>query len=696
MRTVTCLFLMCIAMPASEPAPPVAQTIPKKLVLHGDTRVDPYFWLREKTNPDVIAYLEAENKYTESVMAPTQKLQDALYREILGRIQETDLTVPAVQGRYLYYTRTEQGKQYTIHCRKPVGTESEEILLDENELAKGHKYFRMEAARPSVNQQLLAYSVDTLGDENYTIFVKNLSTAALLPDQVSGNHGSIVWANDNKTYFYVTLDAAKRPEKVWRHTLGSSNSEDQLLFHEKDERFFVTIAKTRSNQFVLINLRSKNTTEVHYLAAGDPNGEFRIIHPREPELEYSVQDQGDVFFIRTNDAAKNFRLMKVPIADPAKKNWREIVAHRADVKLEGMDTFRNHLVLYERENGLLKLRVQNTATNETHYVSFQEPAYSVAALDNFEYDTEILRFRYTSLVTPPSVYDYNMSTRSRELRKREEVRGGYDPTQYVSERIFATAKDGARIPVSLVYRKGTKKDGNAPLLLYAYGSYGLNSEAAFASSRLSLLDRGFIYAIANIRGGSELGEAWHDQGKMMAKRNTFTDFIAAAEHLIAQKYTSSARLAIQGGSAGGLLMGSVVNLRPDLFHAVIAKVPFVDVLNTMLDASLPLTVTEYEEWGNPNEEAAYRYMRTYSPYDNVEKKAYPNILITAGLNDPRVSYWEPAKWTAKLRAMKTDKNLLLLKTNMGSGHFGSSGRYERIKETALDYAFLLKTLGMAE
>jgi oligopeptidase B len=403
MRTVACLFLMCVAMPASEPAPPVAQTIPTKLVLHGDIRVDPYFWLRQKTNPEVIAYLEAENKYTESIMAPTQKLQDALYREILGRIKETDLTVPAAQGRYLYYTRTEQGKQYTIHCRKPVGMESEEILLDENELAKGHKYFRMEAARPSVNHQLLAYSVDTLGDENYTIFVKNLSTGSMLPDQVSGNHGSIVWANDNKTYFYVTLDAAKRPEKVWRHTLGSSNSEDRLVFHEKDERFFLTIAKTRSNRFVLINVRSKNTTEVHYLAASEPEGEFRVIHPREPELEYSVQDQGDVFLVRTNDAAKNFRLMKVPIADPAKKNWREVVAHRPDVKLEGMDTFRNHLVLYERENGLLKLRVQNAASSETHYVSFQEPAYSVAAIDNFEYDTDILRFRYTSLVTPPSV-----------------------------------------------------------------------------------------------------------------------------------------------------------------------------------------------------------------------------------------------------------------------------------------------------
>jgi oligopeptidase B len=656
--------------------------------------VDPYFWLREKTDPEVIAYLEAENQHTEAVMAPTANLQNALFDEILGRIQETDLTVPARDDEYLYYSRTEQGKQYSIHCRKRVGTETEEILLDENELAKGQKYFRIDAIRPSADQQLLAYSVDTAGDEIYTIHVKDLITGGVLADQVAGAHGALQWASDNTTLFYVTVDAAKRPDKVWRHTLGTGQSDNQLIFHEADERFFVSIEKSRSKRFLFIRLHSKNASEVHYLPASEPHGAFRLIQPRQPEVEYSVEHQSDWFLIRTNEAAKNFRLMKAPIEDPDRRNWTEAIGHRADVKLEAIDAFRDHLVVYERENGLRKLRVQNVTTGDTHYVGFQEPSYSVAPLDNFEYNTHILRFRYTSLVTPSSIYDYDMVARSRELRKCEPVLGGYDPNDYVSERIFATAADGARIPIALVYRKGTAREGNAPLLLYGYGSYGINSESTFASSRLSLLDRGFIYAIASIRGGAELGEEWHDQGKLKSKRNTFTDFIAAAEHLIEERYTASDRLAILGGSAGGLLMGAVVNLRPDLFHTVIAKVPFVDVLSTMLDSSLPLTVTEYEEWGDPNEETAYLYMRSYSPYDNVERKAYPNMLITAGLNDPRVSYWEPAKWVAKLRAMKTDDNLLLLKTNMGSGHFGASGRYERIKETAFEYAFLLMILGL--
>ena len=669
--------------------PPIAKKIPKESTIHGDTRVDPYFWLREKTSPDVIAYLEAENRYTEAVMADTQALQQTLYNEILGRIQETDLTVPARRGPYLYYARTEAGKQYTIQCRKQLESEIEEVVLDENQLAQGEKYFRIEAIRPSTNHNLLAYSVDTEGDEDYTIFVKDLTTGSRLPDQVSGNQGAIVWANDNQTFFYVTLDPAKRPEKVWRHKLGSPSTQDELVFHEKDERFFVSINKTRSRRFILIDIHSKNTTEVHYLPADHPEGQIQLIDPRRPEHQYHVADQGDQFFIRTNDEAKNFRLMSAPVASPARRNWSEVIPHRAEVKLEGIDAFQNFLTLYERENGLLRIRVQDSTTGNIHGVTFDEPAYSVAASDNYEYDTQTLRFRYTSLVTPASVYDYDMQTRTRTLLKQEPVLGGYDASQYQSERIFATAEDGASIPISLVYKKGAT---NAPLLLYGYGSYGINMEASFVSSRLSLLDRGFIYAIATIRGGAEQGEEWHDQGKMMAKRNTFTDFIAAAEHLIAQRYTTSDRLAIMGGSAGGLLMGAVLNMRPDLFKAVIAKVPFVDVLNTMLDASLPLTVTEYDEWGDPNQEAAYRYMKTYSPYDNVEKKAYPNLLITAGLNDPRVQYWEPAKWAAKLRATKTDSNIVLLKTDMGSGHFGASGRYERIKETAFDYAFLLKAV----
>lgn len=683
-------------MSTTLPNPPVAKVVPAELRIHGETRMDPYFWLREKTDPEVIAYLEAENQYTEAVMAPTANLQNTLFDEILGRIQETDLTVPARDNEYLYYSRTEQGKQYSIHCRKRLGTETEEILLDENELAKGQKYFRIDAIRPSTDQQLLAYSVDTAGDEIYTIFVKDLITGGVLADQVTGAHGALQWATDNTTLFYVTVDEAKRPDKVWRHTLGTAQGDDRLIFHETDERFFISIEKSRSKRFLFIRLHSKNASEVHYLPASEPQGTFRLIQPRQPEVEYSAEHQGEWFLIRTNEAAKNFRLMKAPIEDPDRRNWTELIGHRADVKLEAIDAFRDHLVVYERENGLRNLRVQNVTTGDTHYVGFEEPSYSVAPLDNFEYNTNVLRFRYTSLVTPSSIYDYDMEARTRELLKCEPVLGGYDPNDYISERMFATAADGARIPISLVYRKGTARDGSAPLLLYGYGSYGINSESTFASSRLSLLDRGLIYAIASIRGGAELGEEWHDQGKLKSKRNTFTDFIDAAEHLIKERYTANDRLAVLGGSAGGLLMGAVVNLRPELFHTVIAKVPFVDVLSTMLDASLPLTVTEYEEWGDPNEETAYLYMRSYSPYDNVERKAYPNMLITAGLNDPRVSYWEPAKWVAKLRAMKTDNNLLLLKTNMGSGHFGASGRYERIKETAFEYAFLLMTLGLGD
>ncbi len=666
--------------------PPKAKQIPTQTTIHGDTRTDPYSWLREKNNPEVIGYLEAENQYTEAVMAGTRPLQDTLYAEILARIQETDIAVPARRGPYLYYDRTEAGKQYAIHCRKPLDSEVEQLILDENELAQGEKYFRIEAIRPSTNHNLVAYSVDTEGDEDYTIFIKNLTTGEKLTDQISGNQGAIVWANDNQTFFYVTLDAAKRPEKVWRHKLGSPHSQDELVYQELDERFFVSIGKTRSSRFILIEIHSKNTTEVRYLPADRPGSPFQLIDARRPEHQYHVHDQGDQFFIRTNDEAKNFRLMKAPIDSPVRKNWTEVIPHRPQIKLEGIDTFREFLTLYERENGLLRLRVHSGQTGEMHDVTFDEPAYTVAAVDNYEYETQILRFRYTSLVTPASIYDYDMRTRTRELRKQEPVLGDYDSKQYRSERIFATAADGTKIPISLVYKNGAR---NAPLLLYGYGSYGINMEASFVSSRLSLLDRGFIYAIANIRGGAEQGEQWHDRGKMMAKRNTFTDFIAAAEYLIAEKYTTPDKLAIMGGSAGGLLMGAVLNMRPELFNAAIAKVPFVDVLNTMLDASLPLTVTEYDEWGDPNQEAAYRYMKTYSPYDNVEEKAYPKLLITAGLNDPRVQYWEPAKWAAKLRAAKTDSNILLLKTNMGSGHFGASGRYERIKETAFDYAFLL-------
>lgn len=691
----TAALLMSVL--SAEPAvkPPVAAVKPKELSIHGDTRVDPYFWLREKKNPEVIAYLEAENAYTEQIMKRTQALQQQLYSEILGRIKQTDQSVPVRRDGYRYYTRTEEGKQYSIHCRRKLDRGTEEIILDENELAKSHKYFKLGSSQPSVDHSLLAYAVDTVGDEDYTIYIKNLATGEVLPDRIEKVDGSVQWGNDNRTLFYVTIDAAHRPDRIWRHALGTPQKEDILLHHEKDERFFSGLGKSRSKRFVFVTIESKLSSEIHYIDANNPRSPLKLFAARRGDIKYDIEDQGDFFYIRTNEDAKNYRLLRTPIARPDRSNWREVLPHRAETKLSGIDAFKDFLVVYERTGGLMRIRVEDTRTSKVHFVEFPEPAYTAMPGPNYTYDTKVLRFLYTSLVTPMSTYDYDMETKSRELMKREEVLGGYDPNQYTTERLFATASDGAKIPIALVYKKGFERNGKAPFLLYGYGSYGSNTDPVFQSARLSLLDRGFGYAIASIRGGAELGESWHDAGKMLNKRTTFTDFIAAAETLIAGKYTSKDHLAIMGGSAGGLLVGAVVNLRPDLFKAVIAKVPFVDVLSTILDPTLPLTVTEYEEWGNPNEKKYYDYMKSYSPYDNVQKKAYPTMLITAGLNDPRVSYWEPAKWAAKLRVMKTDNNPLLLKINMGAGHFGASGRYERIKETAFDYAFLLHALGLA-
>jgi oligopeptidase B len=691
MRLLIPLLTMTAIANAGEPKPPLAAVEPKKLEMHGDVRVDPYYWLREKTNPKVIAYLEEENRYTEAVMKDTEQLQEQLYKEILGRIKETDMSAPARNGGYLYYSRTEQGKQYPIHCRKPVGGDKEEVLIDGNELAKGQKYFRTGVIKPSTSHELLAYSTDVEGDEQYVLVIKDLKTGALLPDRIQKTYYDVEWANDNKTLFYTVLDEAKRPYRVYRHVLGDAN--DTLVYEEKDERFHVGLSKTLSKSHILVDLRSSVTSETRYLPAGEPMGEWKVVQPREQEHEYDVSERNGEFWIRTNQGAKNYRLVKAPASNPGKANWKEVIANRDGVKIDSVETFKDHLLVVEREQGLTRLRIRSFADLSEHYVDFPEPAYSVSPSQNYEFATPVLRFTYTSLVTPPSVYDYNMTDKSRELVKREPVLGGYNPEDYASERVFATAKDGTKVPVALVYKKGLKKDGSAPGFLYAYGSYGANTDATFASSRISLLDRGFVFAMANIRGGAEMGEVWHDQGKLLNKVNTFGDFISAAEYLVSQRYTSSDRLAIMGGSAGGLLMGAVTNMRPDLFRAVIAKVPFVDVVTTILDPSLPLTVIEYEEWGNPNEKKYYEYMKSYSPYDNVAKKAYPHMLITAGLNDPRVSYWEPAKWAAKLRTMKTDKNMLLLKTEMGAGHFGKSGRYEKIKETAFDFAFVLKALG---
>jgi oligopeptidase B len=639
----------------------------------------------------VIAYLEAENRYTNEAMAPTKSLQEDLYREILGRIQETDVSAPVKRDDYFYYTRTEEGKAYSIQCRQQGNLDAdEEILLDANTLAEGQKYFRLGNFAVSPDHRLLAYSVDLEGDESYTIYVKNLATGELLPDRIANTYYTLEWGNDNRTFFYTVLDQAKRPYRAYRHELGAAA--DALVYQEDDGRFELALHKTRSRRFLFIELSSPLTSEFRYLEASDPRGDFRVMLPRRQGVEYDASHHGEYFYIRTNDHAKNFRLMRTEAGNPSAESWHEVIPARADVTIEGVDSFEDHVAIYERERGLEKISIRDGLGTFSHYIDFPEPVYSVGATGNAEYKTNLLRFSYTSLVTPMSVFDYNVRTRERELKKQYEVRGGYDASQYQSERIFAKAPDGVEVPVSLVYRQGFERNSASRLLLYGYGAYGHSIDPRFSSDRLSLLDRGFVFAIAHIRGGAEMGEEWHDRGKLLEKKNTFTDFIACAEHLIAARYTSSRHLGIMGGSAGGLLMGAVLNARPGLFHAAVAKVPFVDTLNTMLDPTLPLTIAEYEEWGNPEEKQYYDYIRSYSPYDNVAPREYPTMLVTGGLNDPRVSYWEPAKWVAKLRALKEDSNVLLLKTNMGSGHFGPSGRYEGIKETAFDYAFLLQAL----
>jgi len=682
-------------------SPPIARISPEVSEIHGEKRIDNYYWLREK-NPDAIAYLESENDYTRAIMKHTEPVQEQLYKEMVGRIKETDVSAPVKIDDYYYYSRTEEGKQYRIYCRKSLSEKpevincEEEILLDENALAAGHDYFQLGVFEISPDHSLLAYSTDMNGSETYTLYIKNLKTGELLHDVIENTYYSVEWANDNKTIFYDILDESKRPYKVFRHVLGTDPKDDVLIYHEEDESFFVEISKTKSKAYILISSESNTTSEAHYFSADQSTDVLKIIQPRSHEIEYYVTHHDNSFYIVTNDNAKNFRLMKAPVSDPSKENWKEVIPHKDSVRIDDVESFKEHLVIYERENGLKRIRIINTINNEEHYVDFPEPVYNFWIGDNPEYDTNILRFEYTSLVTPRSVFDYNMDSRSRELKKQYEIPSGYDPSLYQSERVFAKACDGTMIPISLVYRKGMVKDGRAPLYLYGYGSYGNSIDPSFSTNRLSLLDRGFIYAIAHIRGGEEMGRYWYEQGKLLNKRNTFTDFIACAEHLIAEKYTSSDMLVISGGSAGGLLIGAVINMRPDLFKAAVAEVPFVDVINTMLDPSIPLTVTEYEEWGNPNDKEYYDYIKSYSPYDNVEQKDYPNILITTSLNDPRVQYWEPAKWTARLRALKSDNNLLLLKTNMGAGHGGASGRYDYLKEIAFEYAFILACLDSQE
>jgi oligopeptidase B len=691
-RLLAALVLLPMIIPAqstSTPTPPVARIIPKVDSLHGEKRVDDYFYMREKSNPEVLRYLEGENAYTAAMLKHTEPLQEALYKEMLGRIKEDDSQVPVKRDGWLYYSRTMKDKAYPIFCRKRGSLDApEEIYFDQNAAAKEHKFFQLGGFEVSPDHNYLALLEDTTGYEDFVLRVLDLRTGRYLADRIEKLGFGLAWASDNRTLFYMTTDSAKRGDQVWRHRLGDEHAKDASVYRDSDILFNVGVGRTRSGAWIMLQSGSFTSGETWVLDANHPEAKPRLVAKRVPGLEYDVAHGGDWFYIVTNrDGAKNFKVMRAPVSDPAR--WEEWIPHRADVFVEAVEVFKDFVVVEERAEGLRRLRVTSLASGDVHYVNFPEAAYGVFVSLNPEFATSTLRFTYSSLVTPSSVFDYDLVTQARELKKRDEVLGGYDPEKYQIERLMATARDGTRVPVSIVYRKPFVRDGRRPLLLYAYGSYGATTEPTFNSQRFSLVDRGFAYAIAHVRGGQEMGRPWYDDGKMMRKKNTFFDFIDVAEYLVKERYTSPDRLAANGGSAGGLLMGAITNLRPDLFHTVVADVPFVDVINTMMDASIPLTAQEWEQWGNPHKADEYAYMKTYSPYDNVERKAYPRILVTSGLNDSRVAYWEPTKWVAKLRVMKTDSNPLLLKMNMGAGHGGSTGRYERLREQAFRYAFII-------
>ncbi len=688
--------ILALSAVASEaPAPPVARKAPKETVLNGETLVDPYAWLREKASPEVRTHLEAENAYADAVMKPLKRLRDALYSEILGRIKETDLSVPYSKGGYLYYARTEKGKQYPVHCRKKVMADApEEVTLDLNDMAKGERFMSLGVYEPSDDGRLLAYSTDTTGFRVYTLRVKDLVTGATLPDAIP-KVDSAAWAADGKTLLTVTEDAAKRPYRLFRHLLGADPAKDPLIFEEKDEMFRLAVHRSRSRAYLFLESGSHTASEWRFVKADAPETPWQLVSAREKDHEYDVDHRAGLFYVRTNKGCRDFRVVTAPVSSAGTDRWTELVPCREGVSVSTVDLFESHLVLLEREDALPRIRVTDLETGASHRVDFPEPVYSVSPEANLEFQTRSFRFDYQSFVTPPSVFDYDMVSRERKLLKRTEV-PGYDPSKYVSERRWALAKDGVKIPVSLVFRKGTRSDGTSPMLLQGYGAYGASSSASFSAARFSLLDRGFVFGIAHVRGGGELGKPWHDQGRMALKKNSFSDFIAVAETLVLEKVTAKDRLVIEGGSAGGLLMGAVVNARPDLFAAVILRVPFVDVINTMLDGSLPLTVGEFEEWGNPRVPEQYGWMRAYSPYENLERKAYPAMLVKTSFDDSQVMVWEPAKYVAKLRALKTDQNPLLFKVNMAGGHGGSSGRYDRLRETAFDYAFALWRVGITK
>jgi oligopeptidase B len=683
---------------SETPTPPVARRDPKSVTLHGHTLHDDYAWLRNKDSDEVTAYLEAENDYAEAWMAPTKDLQETLYREMLSHIKETDESYPYHYAGYYYYSRTVEGSQYSIHCRRKGSIEApEEIILDGNELAKGHPFMALGAFAVSEDQNLLAYSVDHTGFRQYTLHVKDLRTGETLSDTAE-RVGSLVWANDNVTLFYsVEEEDTKRHYRLYRHTLGEPQSADSLVFEEPDERFNLGAGKTRDRKFILLEIGSHTTSEAHFIPASEPTAAWRLIEPRRDNIEYYPDHRDGLFYIRVNDTGRNFRLVTAPVAQPSSTHWRELLSHRDQVMLEDVDLFASFAAIGTRSNGLPHIEIapfEGASLGAALEIALPEPVYSVHGGANPDFQATSYRYGYQSLVTPASVYDLDIATHESTLRKQQEVPGGFDRTLYASERVFATAEDGARVPVSIVYRRDRKTTSN-PLHVYAYGSYGYSLPVGFNSNRLSLLDRGVVMAFAHIRGGGDMGKPWHDAGRLTQKRNTFTDFIAVVENLIRNGYGDPARVSMEGGSAGGLLMGAVTNMRPDLFRAVISHVPFVDVMNTMLDASLPLTVPEYEEWGNPNEPEAFAYMLSYSPYDNLKPGRYPAILVKTSLNDSQVMYWEPAKYVAKLRTLKQDSNNpLLLYTNMAAGHGGASGRYDYLREIAFDYAFILRTLGV--
>ena len=673
--------------------PPIAEKKPHEITAHGDTRVDDYYWLREKSDPDVIAYLEAENDYTKSILSHTKTLQEALYKDMVGRIQETDEDVPAPYGEYFYYKRTEEGLQYPIHCRKKGSLESEEeIVLDLNDLSKGHDYSKLGVFKVSPDQRTLAYSLDQDGSENFVLFIKDLISGKLLPEQIQKTKYDGEWANDNLTFFYTTQDAAKRDYRLHRHRLGTHPDEDEILYQEDDELYWVNLKKTRDHKYLILTTASIETSEVYILKADDSEGQFSIIHPRENKLQYRLSHHESSFYILTNDNAKNFKIMTIDVKNPSKDNWRELVSHQQEILIEDIDLFSDHLVIYKRVGGLRAIGIKELASGESHDIEFPEPTYTYKKEENLEFGTKFLRFKYMSMTTPDTIYDYDMIQRTFIFKKQKPVLGGFDSNNYVTKRIFAAAENGIQIPISLVYKKGLAKDGSAPCLLYGYGAYGASLDPTFNSNRLCLLDRGFVFAIAHIRGGQEMGRHWYEDGKYLKKKNTFTDFIACGRHLIDEKFTKRNKLALLGGSAGGLLIGAAITIAPDLCQVAVAEVPFVDVVTTMLDGSIPLTIEEFEEWGNPIDKEYYDYLLSYSPYDHVEGRVFPHLLVTAGLNDPRVQYWEPAKWIAKMRVHKSGDNRLLLKTNMGAGHHGASGRYDYLKEIAFNYAFIIDTL----